>query len=90
MTKFRKKPVIIDAIQFHGTAKSAIDVFDEFDIPNAKFIPCRGNLEHGYLIIPTLEGKHVALDQDWIIRGIVGEFYPCKPDVFDRTYEEIQ
>ena len=40
-------------------------------------------------VIPTLEGEHIASENDYIIRGVKGEFYPCKPDVFELTYEKI-
>jgi hypothetical protein len=40
-------------------------------------------------VIPTLEGEHIANENDYIIRGVKGEFYPCKPDVFELTYEKI-
>jgi hypothetical protein len=46
----------------------------------ASMFPC-------VLIIPTLEGDHTAITGDWIIKGIKGEFYPCKPDIFEKTYE---
>jgi hypothetical protein len=84
---YRKKPVVIQAIQFMGTPASANDVFDAFDIPNAKFVPNMSNLEEGTLLFPTLEGDHTGSAGDWIIKGIKGEFYPCKPDIFEATYE---
>ena len=83
--KFKKRPLVVDAIRFNGTPASANDVFDEFDIPGAKFHPT--SVEHGVLVIPTLEGSHTAAPGDWIIRGGAGEFYPCKPDIFAQTYE---
>lgn len=43
-----------------------------------------------YLCIPTLEGNHLADKGDFIIKGVKGEFYPCKPDIFEKTYEEVQ
>lgn len=45
--------------------------------------------EHGAYVIPTLEGTHIVSDGDWIITGIKGERYPCKPDIFEATYEPI-
>jgi hypothetical protein len=42
------------------------------------------------LIIPTLEGDHLAERGDWIIRGVLGEYYPCKPDAFEKTYEAVE
>jgi len=86
MPRFRKKPVEIDALQFWGTPGSADDIFEQFDIPGGKFEP-HFDLERGNLLIPTLEGEMRATKGDWIIRGVAGEFYPCKPDIFDLTYE---
>ena len=81
MPKFKKKPVIIEAVQFTG------DNWEELD----KFItgPFTAFVAEKYLIIPTLEGDHKAELNDWIIKGVHGEFYPCKPDIFKETYEEL-
>lgn len=79
MAKYRKKPVVIDAIQWNGRNEIAV----------SKFIG--GNLEMGdeTLFIQTLEGKMEASVGDYIIKGIKGEFYPCKPDIFEKTYEPV-
>lgn len=87
--KYRKKPVVIDAIQFDGTPGGAVALFEKFDIPGAKFVPW-GNLERGDLSIPTLEGTMMAGRGDWIIRGTQGEFYPCKPKAFADTFEPAE
>ena len=84
--KFRKKPVVIDAVFFDGTPAGANEVFDMFSIPGAKFVPS-SDLRFGSLEIPTLEGVMTALPNDWIIKGVKGEFYPIKPDIFNETYE---
>ncbi|MFA6958552.1 MAG: Lar family restriction alleviation protein [Thermoanaerobaculia bacterium] len=86
--RWRKKPVEIDAIQFDGTPAGANAVFDVFDIPGAKFRPS-ADLMTGTLLIPTLEGDHTASAGDWIIKGVKGEFYPCKPDIFVETNEPV-
>lgn len=86
LAQFKKKPVVIAAIQFDGTPGGAVAVFEAFDIPGGKFVPDH-DLRTGTLLIPTLEGDHKASVGDWIIRGIKGEFYPCKPDIFAETYE---
>jgi len=88
MPRFRKKPVEIDAVQFDGTPRSANEVFDAFDIPGAKFNPVDG-LSVGTIIIPTMEGEMTASAGDWIIKGVKGEFYPCKPDIFEATYDAV-
>lgn len=87
--KFRKKPVVIDAVQFDGTPGGAVAVFDQFDIIGGKFVPNLADLTRGTLLIPTLEGDHTARTGDWIVRGVAGEFYPCKPDIFAATYEPV-
>ena len=89
MTKYVKKPIVIDAIQWTG---KNVDEIVEFYMDSANANP-NGNVlkthmpEHGKLIIPTLEGNHIANTGDFIIRGIKGELYPCKPDIFESTYE---
>jgi len=80
MEKFRKKPVVIEAVQFTGNNRNEI----------AKFINKQISLGEKYIIIPTLEGDMRADLGDWIIRGVNGEYYPCKPEIFEKTYEEVQ
>ncbi len=82
--RYRKKPVVIDAIQWDGSVESATKIlhwmFPDIE-PDA--IACG-------LTIATLEGEMKASKGDWIIKGIKGEFYPCKPDVFAATYEPVE
>jgi len=93
LAKYRKKPVVIDAIQNTGEWKPIIDWLDE--ISGGKFSIPFGHrppiilLQDGRLRIETLEGVHQADIGDYIICGIKGEFYPCKPDIFENTYEEV-
>lgn len=92
MTKFRKKPVEIEAYQFDGTYECADAIVRCFK-PNHKLgceiIPeSDAGLDFtGNLLVVTTEGVMKASKADWIIKGIKGEYYPCKPDVFDATYE---
>lgn len=79
INSYRKKPVTITAIQYTGDNLDAVKAFTN---GNA-YIDCRG------LIIYTLEGEHIASINDYIIRGVHGEYYPCKPDIFAKTYEKI-
>ena len=79
MPKFRKKPVVIEAVQWTGHNMEEIDIF--------KGITHIGKDNH--LMIPTLEGPIYAAVNDWIIKGVKGEFYPCKPDIFEQTYDEV-
>jgi hypothetical protein len=78
MAKFRKKPVVIDAIQFDGTLESV----ESLQIP-----VCSQYLGSNTMQIETLEGEMTAQAGDWIIKGVKGEFYPCKPDIFAATYD---
>ncbi len=82
MKRYRKKPVVVEAVQW------ALDNFSEIE----EFMKDseRGLRMHGATIfIDTLEGTHAALPGDFIIKGVHGEFYPCKPDIFAKTYEEV-
>ena len=88
--EYIKRPVKVSAIRFDGSPRGAVAVFEAFDIPGGKFVPNYYNLEVGNLLIPTLEGDHMASAGDFIIRGIKGEYYPCKPDIFAMTYELVE
>ena len=77
--KYRKKPVIIEAIQFDG------ENFKEI----ISFVGDKAHRIGCMVIIETLEGAMNATKGDYIIKGVNGEFYPCKPDVFTKTYEEV-
>lgn len=85
MAKYRKKPVVIDAYQLPAQDVDTPDSFHVWceDVGFSKFESGRDQT----LVIPTLEGDHTAQPGDWIIKGIAGEFYPCKPDIFAATYE---
>lgn len=76
--KFRKKPVVIDAVQFDGTFASV----EAMQIPS-----CSQDLGAKTLEIETVEGTLTAQVGDWIVRRANGDLYPCKPDVFAVTYE---
>lgn len=82
--KFKSKPVVIEAIQFTGS--SSVDyMVDQWGIKFQRAMS--GHQEEGFLFIDTLEGTHKANSGDWIIKGTIGEFYPCKPEVFEVKYE---
>lgn len=78
MSAFPKKPVVIEAVQFDGTLAS----LESMNIPEVS-----QELGSRTCQIPTLEGVMTASPGDWIIRGVSGEHYPCKPDIFAATYE---
>ena len=89
MAKFRKKPVVIEAIQWDKTQETWAKIKaleGEVKDPSNRII---WHTAHGFLNIPTLEGNHTAGVGDWIIKGVKGEFYPCKPDIFEQTYEPV-
>lgn len=91
MGKFRKKPVVIEAIQFLGK-ESAAEIVAEWIEKDAEspFFFGKGNAEVPMCFkIWTLEGEMTALIGDWIIKGVKGEFYPCKNDLFEATYESV-
>lgn len=83
MSKYMKKPVIIEAVQWTGENKEEIKAF----IPNTIIV--KKNKE-GELGIGTLEGVMTASKGDFIIKGVHGEYYPCKPDIFAETYEKVE
>ena len=82
--KFRKKPVVIEAIQL--TKENVVEVLSLCN--NAGNIVASNEDEMGISIL-TLEGTMTANIGDYIIKGVKGEFYPCKPDIFEQTYEEV-
>ena len=95
---FRKKPVEIQAMQLNATTLEAISAWIESGGGRARpgehvtqehgrnRYPFEGDLS---LFIVTLEGQMRADPGDWVIRGVKGEFYPCKPDIFEATYEAV-
>jgi len=85
--KYVKKPVEIEAILWNGSNQAEIIKFCTVE----KLHSCHAILmANGDLIIGTLEGQHLASNGDYIIKGIKGEFYPCKPDIFELTYSEVK
>jgi hypothetical protein len=89
MAKFRKKPVVIEAMQFDGTHATASPIYRWSGGNHTLEDPICYDNAKGLLLIKTLEGVMTAQPGDWIIRGVKGEFYPCKPDIFSATYEAI-
>ena len=98
--KFRKKPIVIEAVQlcwdnwdeiceFAGVGKLTEGK------PEGCYIGPDGQQTTDStdiigLMIPTLEGLMIGIQNDWIIRGVKGELYPCKPDIFEATYEKLE
>lgn len=86
--KYRKKPVIIEAIQWDGNNAKEIMNFCTCDYSTISSES--GFLKDAELIIHTLEGDMKASVGDYIIKGVQGEFYPCKPNIFEETYELVE
>ena len=91
MPFFRKKPAIIEAVQLRWDNWSEMCEFAGVDKEGtgaprgiSKFAPDIA------MLIPTLEGDMIANQNDWIIKGVKGELYPCKPDIFEITYEKVE
>lgn len=78
--KYRKKPVVVDALVWNGCNAREIVMFVGHD----------AFFRNGELYISTLEGPHHASVGDYIIKGVNGEHYPCKPDIFEKTYEPAE
>lgn len=89
MAKFRKKPVVIEAyrVPLRPEDRDGWKALMKF-LPSSAY--SYGNNLAGYIDITTLEGTMRANSGDWIIRGVKNEFYPCKPDIFEATYEPVE
>jgi hypothetical protein len=87
----RKKPVSIEAHQLREDAANASEIaaWCGGTVRNALARPTDADSLTRYVDIVTLEGTMTASPGDWVIRGVQGEFYPCKPDIFASTYDEI-
>lgn len=90
--KYRKKPVVIEAIQYVVTKEIPCKFGIHKETNSMEIAQWMNTVLHGtndHLIIETLEGDMRASIGDYIIKGVSGEFYPCKPDIFEKTYERI-
>ena len=79
MARYRKRPVEIEAVQYHGANADEIAEFVGDSYVDGRRVP----------VIRTLEGDMSVTSGDYVIRGVQGEFYPCKPDIFAATYERV-
>ena len=92
--KYRKKPVVIEALQWDGDQHRTMHDFlggnpnESMAVDGANYYIDHSKVDGG-LVIKTLEGEHLANIGDYIIKGVKGEFYPCKPDIFELTYEAV-
>ena len=93
MPKYRKKPVVIEAMQWEQAADAETicewsGFVVDWDEETAGPLSAEDE-DWGLLTVETLEGTHTATPGDWVIRGVAGEFYFCKPDIFEATYEPV-
>lgn len=100
--QYRKKPIVIEAVQllwstwpemceFAGVGKLTDNKPQGCYLsPDGQPLPEDQTSEEMGLLIPTLEGLMVARQNDWVIRGVKGELYPCKPEIFAATYEPVE
>ena len=105
--KYRKKPVVIEAVEWTGENHREMYSFLTNDVEgymqpisfqfigvllvgSGKTFYIDHSKVKGGLVIRTLEGEHIASIGDYIIKGVKGEFYPCKPDIFHKTYEKVE
>ena len=91
--KYRKKPVVIEAMQFDGTHACADKIISWVNEATGYLLSSGQTppilFYYGAMTIRTLEGEMSGDKGDWIIKGVKGEFYPCKPDIFEMTYEPV-
>ncbi len=97
MSEFRKKAVIIEAKQLDGVDDHDVylwvaeqTISYDYTSENKPDVGVTIDPAGGRMVIKTLEGEMHASPGDWIIRGVQGEFYPCKPDIFEQTYEPVE
>lgn len=90
MAKYTKKPIEIEAIQWTGLnleeIKSFVGESLQYEIIDTAWQVGKG-APRVHMVIKTLEGDHICTEGDFIIKGVNGEFYPCKPDIFEKTYQ---
>ena len=93
MAKFRKKPVVVEARRYEveSDGRALIDWINEHSDERTAYWRDTPNVwGPASIMIPTLEGDMEAAFGDWIIEGVNGEFYPCKPDIFSKTYDPVK
>lgn len=86
--RFRKKPVEVEAIRYTGRNCHDVALFLYGEVGAEAWRDCGCDGDEVWLVV-TLEGTMEARPGDWIVKGVQGEFYPCKPDIFAATYDEV-
>ncbi|MFY2158073.1 hypothetical protein ACOSZF_20905 [Cytobacillus firmus] len=91
MPKYRKKPVMIEAFQWTGDREQTEDPkWINKAVEEGKVYFINANTDKVHMAIETLEGEMYARRGDFIIQGVNGEIYPCKPDIFEKTYDLVE
>jgi len=85
MIRYRKKPIVVEAIRFDGYNHRILLSWSDGAVVSAK----PHKVDYFMVQVETLEGTMDGVVGDWIIKGVKGEFYPCKPDIFEATYEKM-
>jgi hypothetical protein len=88
--KFRKKPIVVEAEQYCGPETIYIEAEKPVLPSGVEWSFCGGQDFRLWPAITTLEGKMIVSPNDWVITGVKGEVYPCKPDIFEATYEAAE
>jgi hypothetical protein len=89
MSRYRKRPIEVEAHRWDGTFEGAMEIIERIRDEGGT-AHYRGPKIQRELVIDTLEGRMFASPGDWVIRGVAGEFYPCKPNIFEATYEPVE
>lgn len=90
MAKYRKKPIVIEAIQVTKEMRNDLGPFPDWALPHLKGGRTDKIENSEWIVVETLEGDMRVSDGDYLIQGVNGEVYPCKPDIFEKTYEEVE
>lgn len=89
VTRWRKKPKVVEAMQYSKT-EDFHDIREWVEAFGGRVCAMQSRVSGEVVfVIQTLEGEMIVRRGDWVIKGVAGEFYPCKPDIFARTYEEV-
>lgn len=90
MAKYRKKPVVIEAVQVTPEMRRNMGPFPDWALPHLIGGRTEKIENSEWIAVKTLEGEMNVSDYDYLIRGVKGEVYPCKPDIFEATYEAVE
>ncbi|MAK64730.1 MAG: hypothetical protein CMF75_08360 [Maricaulis sp.] len=89
MARYRKKPVEVEAMRLTEASRNTVMNWMICGGAKPRLRRAPGQAELRQVLVPTLEGNMAADMGDWIIKGVAGEFYPCKPEIFEQTYELV-